>query len=315
MLRAASFRELNERFDRLSCGINSMLAGKIPVRPLNADCEQHVSLDPGLKCHYKIRCKDQAVPLRMRVAMHQGIYFSYISLSQLLERPNKERNDKVFLVSNNHSCLTYHGDKGTDKFFKSNYIYVTLECEKKCVASIKVSFGKARAKESVLEKNEELIDFPIEAAATSRETLKQRFFTLRKGTVATCKPKTRPRYVNAKEYRKRVLLLRDMKQDRDAALALLKYNRRKVNEMHEAILRRRDKELSDFRKSLKLWVCIAKMTKFGATLYDYLMQKKKEKEANENILFTGIRIKIKFQAKMKRLSKDFKDRMDKKVNT
>jgi len=293
-----------------------MLMEKMPIKMLAANSEQEISLNPGLRCHYKVYSKDQPGPLRIQIVLDQGINSTYISLSESLERPNRNKNDKVFMVANNHSPLTYGGEKESIKFFQSKYIYITVECEKECFGVMKVSFGKLKPKVrgSVLQKNEELKDFTISDPITSRNFIKKRFFTLRKQTVTTYKSKMKHHYVNEKGHRQKVLISRDLKQDKDVTMALLKYNRKRINEIYNAIIEEKTKELSNINEAMRLWVTIIRAKNFGIYLYKHFMYKKREKEASENVYFTKMRIKIKFHPIIKEFSNEFKDRMGNRIS-
>ncbi len=138
--------KLKEEFNSLAFKINSLLAAESPLKDTLPFQEEKVILEAGLRSNYRIYTKDQTVPMRFRVYVQRGVGACFISLSQRIERPSRERCDKSFALTARERFFLYAGEKDHEKAFSSRFMYIGIEAQKPVTLTFVAAFGTSMAR-------------------------------------------------------------------------------------------------------------------------------------------------------------------------
>jgi len=275
----ASYDNLDERFNKMAFCINSLLAAEPRIKLLTPEEIVRISLMAGFKCHYKIAMKDQIIPLKIKVTTYRGVNYTYLSISQKINRPNRTKNDKVLHITNKESCLTYYSDNPRTKFFDISFIYVTLECDKEAIAMIFAEFGNNK---KIIEYNTKELDeahLQIIEQEEIKPIKKERKIFQPKMSIPL--KLTKRNFESKKRHRKVVLKLKDKREEEDRAHKMILSNKRKIGEWYDVILEEKLKSAHRFKSILVSWINLITTLKLAFTLNKRTSVRVKKKRVME----------------------------------
>jgi hypothetical protein len=310
----ASHEQITEKYNRISIRINSLLASEARVQELLPEQKQRIELAAGLKCHYKIPSLGQPVPLKIRLASFKGMGSTYLSISQVFERPTKEVSEQTVLVKSKELNVSFKGDR--KERFNKGWIYLTFECEREFAAILLVGFGKVKlykvgkantsAKASMMVKSED-------------EEKKEVFFRLEKVlrfTPSRIKSSMHSRIKTSEEvtrHRLQVKNLKEEREDEERCNIILKINKRKVNRMFDDLLQKKLRQIEDTRKSYMSLMVFSKLFKIAGVLYHKQKEARKKKENMEKKMQKLLRIYVFIKGKLGSIEPDYQQRIQKRL--
>eukprot|EP00826_Nyctotherus_ovalis_P005307 TRINITY_DN11198_c0_g1_i5.p1 TRINITY_DN11198_c0_g1~~TRINITY_DN11198_c0_g1_i5.p1 ORF type:complete len:503 (+),score=125.37 TRINITY_DN11198_c0_g1_i5:74-1582(+) len=314
-----SYKELNKKFDQVSFKINCLLAGKAPVNFLSHDQEENVLLLAGLRCHFKVACRDQPIPLRVRLAAQKGLNYAHLSVSSTIERPDKDHSDKSLLVVNKQACLSYYGKSDKEKLFVEKFAYITLECTRECSAILSVTFGNKKVQKHIEKgdevqlNEEEKLDNSIFKKDISTKMLRiQRKLP---DSMSMIKLVGKPDQLNIKVHRRNVIILKDKLDLEDRTKKLVLSNKKEIGKHYDVILEEKVQAFQEYKRGVIACVLFIKLRKVALKLYRHFTVLRTQKRLMEKRLDSGLKIRRAINSVLLETGKEHQERLQNKLNS
>ena len=90
--------------------------------------------------------------MKLRLVCNKSNSLS-LSISHIIERPNKDNCEKLFIAKTKKSYFSYYGDKNLNKIFSESNLYVTIEAMNECNFTLTICFGQEQFNEGITIKN------------------------------------------------------------------------------------------------------------------------------------------------------------------
>lgn len=142
MMNAVSHDDLRGQFLNLAERINSVLAYEKHILDISPNSDERLSLQTGMKCHYRINSRSQATPMKIHIEMKNGIGFAILFLSCKNQRPGPENNDKKVVLNSSDSLISFKGSSEKERYFSDRYLYFTFIAEREVLLRFTCVFGK-----------------------------------------------------------------------------------------------------------------------------------------------------------------------------
>lgn len=305
-----SMKDLTDKFNQFNYRLNSLLATEKPLIHLSQNHEEKFSLGTGIVTHYKISCKLQSTPLKIRVSLTKGQNHSFLSIAMKRERPTKELCNKCFPLNFKENIFSYYGEREGEATFIHSYFYITIECEKDCAGTILVGFGNNRLKKQVVENNnteekieEKNIRFLTHSSNTTNlddliKLVMENQPRVKTAVPIVMRPISRKDPIVLKSHRANVIMLRDKLEESEIQKRFTIIHRHEINNLFEQIVARKIEERKNLTSSIQSLVVMIKLTKLFTKLYlRFGEELKKHLEVQHRIQCT-IKISLFFKSKI-----------------
>lgn len=315
-----SYKELNKKFDQVSFKINCLLAGKAPVNFLSHDQEENILLLAGLRCHFRVACRDQPVPLRVRLVAQKGLNYAHLSVSSTIERPDKDHCDKSLLIANSQASLSYYGKNDKEKLFVEKFAYITLECTRECSATLSVIFGNKKVQkytekgDEVQLNEEEKFDNSI-FKRDRRDGSARMLRTQRRlpESMSTIKLVSKPDQLNIKVRRRNVIILKDKLDLEDRTKKLVLSNKKEIGKHYDAILEEKVQAFQEYRRGVAACVLFINLRKVALKLYNHFTVLRTQKRLTEKRLDCALKIRRAINSVLLETGREHQERLQNKL--
>jgi len=342
---SVTHQDMANKFEDFKSKINSLLSISLEIKDLTQNQPERDSLKAGLQKTYRIHAKGKQNPLKLHFEIINGTPNGHhLYISEHYQRPNKNNNDKDFLIKTNSSYFVYNSEVSNEKIFLSEYVYMTLEVTRDITFDIDHTFGKNaifKRPESEEPKNKQIIhartskltiDEQIKRIVSDRELLwdcrkqaldvmkrrREKYerltgigsFIEKNKTLALRIQSPRPGTVNSILNEKiRVMSARKDRTEEGRRMASFLYcHRWEINRRYDDLIEKAQKEKKRKMCAMSSWVGLMKMMRFGRYIMHGYYEVKKKSMWLESQMVLAIRLYILHTRNSKEISRDVKKR-------
>ena len=289
------------------------------MKYLNPNQEEIVLSKPGIMRYYRVPSKNMPIPLQVKLLAYKGINYTYLAVSNLVERPNKLQCDKSVLITTAKSSMIFYRERSRSKNFSEDFIYISIECFKECFLSIMVGFGNAKltinGKENP-KKPRTYLDFKSErktADYAKEEDYFDKYLPFRRHhkttSVKLIKIDQISNIKKENKRRKRALIMKAKLDDKEIMRKFILINKIQINKIHDQIIQKKIEKIKKLKCKMTLWINHVKLYKIAQKLYNDAARKKEIKKHQEIQFCSASRIKIEMKIALYNISRIFQIRM------
>ena len=134
--------DMKERFRTFNAKINCILSNEAALVSLEPLVKDKLTISSGLNYYYQLPAKLNELPLRFHAKVAAGRGMGELYLSQRIPRPNRNNCDKLVPLDRRDVYSSFYGAQENDKYFVSDYIFITIQADCELSVTFEYGFGK-----------------------------------------------------------------------------------------------------------------------------------------------------------------------------